>query len=63
MSPIDWAGQRQTRRQMRRSLRALQVPVRADEVMALWLPGGNRPSAPAESDQPLVPRGIHNLYG
>jgi hypothetical protein len=63
MSPIDWAGQRQTRRQMRRSLRALQVPVRADEAMALWLPGGNRPSAPAESDQPLVPRGIHNLYG
>lgn len=63
MSPIDWEGQRQTRRQMRRSLRALQVPVRADEAMALWLFSGNRPSTPAESDQPFVPRGIHNLCG
>jgi hypothetical protein len=63
MSPTDWAVQRQTRRQIRRSLRALkcfQVPVRADGALGLWLSGGSRPRAPAECSQPLMPRGIHN---
>jgi hypothetical protein len=39
MSPTEWAGQRQTKRHMRQSLRALQVPARADEALgslAFW---------------------------
>jgi hypothetical protein len=60
MSPTEWAGQRQTKRHMSQSLKALQVPARADGALAVWLSGGNRPSAPAECSQPLMPRGIHN---
>jgi hypothetical protein len=60
MSPTEWAGQRQTKRHMSQSLKALQVPARADGALAVWLSGGNRLSAPAECSQPLMPRGIHN---
>jgi hypothetical protein len=60
MSPTEWAGQRQTKLHMSQSLKALQVPARADGALAVWLSGGNRPSAPAECSQPLMPRGIHN---
>ena len=63
MSPTEWTGQRQTERHLSQSLRALQVPARADGALPLWLSGGNRPSAPPECNQPLMPRGVHNTDG
>ena len=39
------------------------MPARADGALPLWLSGGNRPSAPPECNQPLMPRGVHNTDG